>query len=194
MTSRDERRGDTSGRAPSWTSTTRSVVHRAAGAVEGRQPRGDRRLAPVAALDDRDDRRRQPGGACGPRRPAPRRVTTTIRSTSATAASASSVQASSGRPATGREQLVGAAHPGRAAGGDHDGIRHGRPAGRAAGRGGAQSSRGWAKIILPGHRLEHAGHRRRRRRGRCIGRRPRPRSSCRRRGTRRPGRPPCPPG
>ena len=38
------------------------------------------------------------------------------------------------------------------------------------------------------------GSRRRRGPGRCTGRRPRPRSSCRRRGSRRPGRPPCPPG
>ena len=115
-------RRTTSGRAPSWTRTTRSPIDPAS--APARAPRTRPRptvLATVAAGDDLDRRRsgsqRPPAIAStsvGRRRP--RRSA----STTGDAASASSVQASSGRPAIGASSLSIPLHPPRRPGGDDD--------------------------------------------------------------------------
>ena len=184
----------TSGRAPSWTRTTRSS---SAGRlpVEGREPGRDRVLASLATGDDGRDGGRQPRRGARPRRGGPRRSRrrrSGRRRGSRPARRAS--RPSSGRSPIGREQLVRAAHPRRAAGRHDDGV--GRPDRPADGPvAGASLNRG-AAGRRSSDRPPSAGRGspRRRRPDRCGGRRPRRRSSCRRRGSRRPDRPPCLPG
>ena len=114
------------------------------GALEARRTR----RAPTPAGARHRPRRRRPTTAARRRRPPHRvrsaAVTTTIRATDGAASSAASVQASSGRPAISIASL--SAEPP---------IRTDRPAATTTTSAatvaprGAQSSRGWAKIIRP---------------------------------------------
>ena len=136
--------GETHGRAPSWTRTTRS-------------PTGPAR--PSSASRRRRRRRPNPGaGAAGddastPRQPRPprqlarrgRRGDDDDPLDPGAAAIAASVQASSGRPPIGAMSLSMPAHPPRRPARDDDRRRRGAPCRRPP----RQSSRGWAKIIRP---------------------------------------------
>ena len=172
----------TSGRAPSWTSRTRSSGDVGQGPADAR---GDRCLAPIAARHDGVDlgrqpvRRRQrldPIRRCASRRSARPRARRRTRPASRPGAGARRRRASSlSVPA------IRAEPPGR----HHDDVRACVATLNRVAAGRRSSCR-----RPSGGRASPT----RRRPCRCGASRPRPRSSCRRRGTRRPGRAPCPPG
>ncbi len=185
----------TSGRAPSWTSTgTVSSTPRRSKATNPANTDSWRRDPPTTTSTTFAGNQDAP--AISARRSG--EVTTTSRSTSGAEAKAARVQARRGRPPISASSLSGPSIrlerpaatttpsartiPGAAAGSlapDGDG-----PLNRsAAGRRSFDRPPSGAPVSRP-----------RRGRDRCAGRRPRPRSSFRRRGTRRPGPPPCLPG
>ncbi len=139
-------RRTTSGRAPSWTSTMRSPASSGGSCRARRRPPSPRQ--PTLGVARRQRRRRPPStssqGAFLTWSSRSAAVTTTIRSTRSAAARRIDRPGEERPPADVRRELVDAAHPARRPGRDDD--RRSRVDRAATG---AQSRRGWAKIIRP---------------------------------------------
>ena len=123
---RDEVARRPTGRAPSWTRTTRSPSGSGTRALERVEPGADRVLPPLAARREGDGRAvRQPRPVLELPPPFRRRHDDDRRDLRAAASSAASVCASSGRPPIRASELVGAAHPRRGTGRHDDRVGRG---------------------------------------------------------------------